>query len=102
MKPKSNYVGLTSLEFGVYDAVANYNIGVKSVLLLYEKINMKPGYFTVAGSMPTNKKRKKRTMLSSSFNLSENFKMKCRGELNGYQRMKNQRKIAENIINLEV
>ena len=46
----------------------------------------------------TQTKKGKAKMLSS-FNSSESFKMKCRGELNGYQTMKNQRKIAENIIN---
>ncbi|XP_065658939.1 uncharacterized protein LOC136083466 [Hydra vulgaris] len=32
--PKSNYVGLASLEFGVNDAVANYNIGMNMKCIL--------------------------------------------------------------------
>nr|XP_047137499.1 uncharacterized protein LOC124814004 [Hydra vulgaris] len=70
--PKSNYVGLASLEFGVYDAVANYNIGMKSVILIYEKLNMKPGHFTLAGCRLINKKRIKLSLFKSS----ESFKMK--------------------------
>ena len=36
--PKTKYVSLTVLKFGVYDAVANFNIGMKSSILIYEKI----------------------------------------------------------------
>ena len=47
--PKTHYVSLTHLEFGVYDAVANLNIGMKASILIYEKLGMIPGVFTLKG-----------------------------------------------------
>ena len=38
--PKTQYVSLTQLEFGVHDAVANFNIGRKATILIYEKMDM--------------------------------------------------------------
>ena len=35
--PKMRYVSLTQLELGVYDAVANFNIGKKASVLISEK-----------------------------------------------------------------
>ena len=37
--PKSRYVPLLQLEFGVHDTVAYFNIGCKCSMLNYEKIN---------------------------------------------------------------
>jgi hypothetical protein len=45
------------LKFGVYDAVANFNIGIKSSILIYEKLNMVPGFYTIKGSNDINKTR---------------------------------------------
>ena len=53
--PKTKFVSLTVLKFGVYDAVGNFNIGMKSSILIYEKLNMIPGYFTINGSNAINK-----------------------------------------------
>ena len=36
--PKHTYVGLRLLEMGVYDAIANFNIGRKASVLVYEKL----------------------------------------------------------------
>ncbi|MBX9702962.1 MAG: hypothetical protein K2X39_02290, partial [Silvanigrellaceae bacterium] len=55
--PKTKYVSLTLLKFGVYDAVANFNIGMKSSILIYEKLNMVPGFYTIKGSNDINKTR---------------------------------------------
>lgn len=55
--PKSKYVALTQLEFGVYDAVANFNIGRKASVLLFEMLNMIPGVYTVKGCQKLNSKR---------------------------------------------
>ena len=43
--PKNNYVSRPTLEFGVYDAVANFNIGMKATILIYG-LNMVPGVYT--------------------------------------------------------
>ena len=55
--PKTRYVSLTQLELGVYDAVANFNIGKKTSVLIYEKINLIPGKFTLQGFDKINRKR---------------------------------------------
>ena len=55
--PKTTYVSLSNLEFGVYDVVANFNIGMKSTILIYEKLNMIPAVFTLKGCKDINTKR---------------------------------------------
>ena len=39
---KTKYVSFEQLKFGVYDSVANFNIGRKSSILTYEKLDMIP------------------------------------------------------------
>lgn len=55
--PKTHYVSLTHLEFGVYDAVANLNMGMKSSVQIYEKLQMIPGAFTLRGCKSLNARR---------------------------------------------
>ena len=55
--PKTRYVSLTQLELGVYDAVANFNIGKKASVLIYEKMNLIPGKFTLQACDKINRKR---------------------------------------------
>ena len=55
--PKSNYVSLRNLEFGVNDAVAYFNIGMKASILIYEKLAMIPGKFTLRACRAINAKR---------------------------------------------
>jgi len=40
---KSKYASLSQLQFGVYDAVANFNIARKASILIFEKMGMIPG-----------------------------------------------------------
>ena len=47
--PKTDNVSLTHLRFGVYDVVAYLNIGMKASILIYEKLGMIPGVFTLIG-----------------------------------------------------
>ena len=47
--PKTRYVSRTQLEFGVYDAVAIFNIGRKASILIFEMLDMIPGKYTVEG-----------------------------------------------------
>ena len=47
--PKTKYVSFLQLQFGVYDAVANFNIGRKASVLIYEKLGLIPGYYTLKG-----------------------------------------------------
>ena len=55
--PKSKYSGLTQLRFGVYDAVANFNIGRKASILIFEKMGMISGKYMLRGCFKTNKRR---------------------------------------------
>ena len=55
--PKTRFVSRTQLEFGVYDAVANFNIGRKASVLIFEKLNMTPGKYTLKGCQNINRKR---------------------------------------------
>ena len=55
--PKYKYYSMTQLEFGVYVAVAYFNTGAKSCKLLYEKLNILPGYHTLKGCTVRNRKR---------------------------------------------
>ena len=55
--PKSKYSGLMQLRFGVYDAVANFNIGRKASVLTFEKMGMIPGKYMLRGLFKINKRR---------------------------------------------
>ena len=57
--PKSRYVSLTPLQFGVYDAVANFNIyiGRKASVLIFWKLGMIPGKYTLTGCQKLNQQR---------------------------------------------
>lgn len=72
--PKEVYVGRKTLEMGVYDAVAYFNIGTSAVLKLFDALGIPQGKFTEAGcrqqdqarvhlaqrkSRPDTKKRRK-------------------------------------------
>ena len=53
--PKSRYVSFSQLELGVYDAAANFNIGRKASMLIFEKLNMVPGKYSLKGCQVINK-----------------------------------------------
>jgi len=55
--PKTEYVSLNRLKLGVYDAVGHFNMGMKSSILIYEKLNMIPGVYTLKGCSMINEKR---------------------------------------------
>ena len=72
--PKTNYVSLRKLEFGVYDAVGHFNIGMKSSILIYEKLNMIPGKFALKGCASINNKRVRRSLYRSDKRQRQNVK----------------------------
>ena len=45
--PKTRYVALEKLEFGFYDAVANFNYGRKATLDILCELKLEPGNYTV-------------------------------------------------------
>ena len=55
--PKTRYVSLTQLELGFYDPVANFNIVKKASVLIYEKMNLIPGKFTLQGCDKISRKK---------------------------------------------
>ena len=55
--PKHIYVGFTQFQVGLYDAVAHFNIGRKASVLVYEKLGIIPGHFTIEGCHNMNKRR---------------------------------------------
>jgi len=57
--PKTQYVGLVQFQLGVYDAVANFNIGEQATLDIYKALGMEPGFFTRKGCSMTNRCRLK-------------------------------------------
>ena len=68
--PKTRYVSLTHLELGVYDAVANFNVGKKASVLIYENMNLLPGKFTMQGCDKNNRKR----LFASKYNEMDSTK----------------------------
>ena len=52
---KTNYVSIKQQVFGVFDAVANFNIGRKACVLIYEKVSMIPGSYRLKGCSTLNK-----------------------------------------------
>ena len=71
--PKSTYVLFSQLQLGVYDAVANFNIGRKASILIFEKLNMIPGKYCLEGCRKINEKR----LSASKYDNLETTK-KCR------------------------
>ena len=47
--PKEVFVGKETLEFGLYDAIAHFNMGAKTVLLVYEALGIPTGLYTQRG-----------------------------------------------------
>ena len=55
--PKSEFCTLLQLQFGIYDAVSNFNIGRKASVLTFEKMKMVPGHYMLKGCSMLNKSR---------------------------------------------
>ena len=49
--PKTSFCSMTQPKFGLYDAVANFNIGRKASVLIYEKLGLLPGKHLIEGWM---------------------------------------------------
>ena len=55
--PKPRCVSFTPLQFGVYESVANFNKGRKASVLIFEKLGIIPGKYTLTGCQKLNQKR---------------------------------------------
>ena len=45
--PKTRYVGFTQFQMGFYDVIANFNIGQKASILIFQKCGLNPGVNTM-------------------------------------------------------
>lgn len=50
-------MALSTFKFGVYDAVAYFNIRTKASVLIFEQLEMIPGKYMTKGSDTRNRKR---------------------------------------------
>ena len=55
--PKTMFCTMEQLQFGLYDAVANFNVGRKATVLIYEKLGIVPGRYLIDGCRNKNRKR---------------------------------------------
>ena len=55
--PKNTFFTVPNLEFGVYDAAAHFNTGMKASVLIYETLNFVPGVYMLKGCKKYNLKR---------------------------------------------
>ena len=60
-----HYVGLGKLEFGVYDATANFNYGKKACIDIFEGLKLYPGTYMKNMCASSNKKRKSLSVLKA-------------------------------------
>ena len=88
--PKSRYVSFTPLQFRLYDAVANFNIGRKASVLIFENFGLIPGKYTVTGCQKLNQKRLSTTSYKK-LDLSKKGRKIRRGKVKGHDD-KNQEK----------
>ena len=66
--PKDQFVKLTTFEFAVHDAVTHFNIGNLASLILYDKVNIERGYYTL-GCISDNETRISNSVGQSSSKL---------------------------------
>ena len=55
--PKTKYVGFENFKFGLYDAVAIFNMGRQATLSIIEKMSISPGKYTIEGCSKMNEMR---------------------------------------------
>jgi len=55
--PKDVFAGKNTFHFGMYDAVAVFNIGRLAILKVYNRVGISPGHFTSVGCKSQNQRR---------------------------------------------
>lgn len=55
--PKGIFVGGDVLEFGVYDAVAHFNMGSRAAACIMQELDLEPGYFFEEGNKKADEVR---------------------------------------------
>ena len=56
--PKANHVGLSTLCFGVYDAISHFNYGQKAAFDIFKELDVEPGVYMRKSCGFINRKRK--------------------------------------------
>ena len=64
--PKTSYVSFSQLQLGVFDTVANFNVGHKASILIYECMNIIIDKYTFLGCHKINKARLRASKYGSS------------------------------------
>ena len=64
--PKVIHVGIDTLEFGVYDAVCNFNEGKKSSIEILAEVQIQAGHYTTLGCIELNENRVSRSIYQQS------------------------------------
>ena len=55
--PNNTSVSLPNCEFGIFDVLANFNIGMKAAVLFYEKLNFASDVYMLRGCKTHRLKR---------------------------------------------
>ena len=55
--PKVTFVGSDVLEFGVYDAVAHFNMGSGTAAKIMQELGLEPGYYFQEGTRKADEQR---------------------------------------------
>ena len=76
-------MSFTPLQFRLYDEVANFNIGRKASVLIFENFGLIPGKYTVTGCQKLNQKRLS-TFSYKKLDLSKKRRKIRRGNVKGH------------------
>jgi len=71
------YTGLDQFKSGVYDVMAHFNIGAKTVLKIYDRLGLDPGIFTINGCSQTNRSQLKKAGRKNLLNTKTQRNIVC-------------------------
>ena len=52
--PKSRFIKYRQFAMAIFDAAAHFNIGNLATLMIYDKLNIERGYYTIRGCIDDN------------------------------------------------
>ena len=88
--PKAQYVGRDTFEFGVFDAVAHFNLGAVAAINVYKECGIMPGKYTRDSCKVRNQKR----LYFAENSEKDNSKVR-RKQLRGKRKSKDEKKQEE-------
>ena len=75
--PKYTYVSFSQFQLGADDAVANFNIGRKAIILILEKLNMIPGQYCLESCRKISQKRLSASKYDNPEAIKKHKEIKC-------------------------